>query len=134
MKNRTKEMNELRSIVISEMTEKVTFILSRSESEGLQWKGTKTDLVELLHEVYYHCGITMEDGSYATFTYLVERAFSVFGMTPPRNPRARAVRAESRKGMRRASLVRRMENVLAGPDGRKALERMMGEWVVRCQL
>ena len=97
MKNRTKEMNELRSIVISEMTEKVRFILSRSESEGLQWKGTKTDLVELLHEVYYHCGITMEDGSYATFTYLVERAFSVFGMTPPRNPRARGVRAESRK-------------------------------------
>ncbi|MCM1078084.1 MAG: hypothetical protein NC344_02210 [Bacteroidales bacterium] len=120
-------MKELRRIVIGEMTEKVRVILSSTESDGLQWKGTKTDLLELLHEVYYHCGITMDDGSYATFSYLVAHAFRVFGIIPPRNPRARASRAENRKGMRSASLVRRIEAALSSPDGREALDRLWKE-------
>lgn len=67
-------------MVIVEMTEKVKLLLSMQEKDGLQWRGTKRDLLELLHEVYYHCGIVMADGSYATFTYLVGRVFKVFGL------------------------------------------------------
>lgn len=116
-------------MVIVEMTEKVRLLLSMQEKDGLQWRGTKRDLLELLHEVYYHCGIVMADGSYATFTYLVGRVFKVFGLVPPRNPSSKAFRAEGRKGVRRASLVSRMESA-ASAGGREGLERFW-EGIVR---
>ena len=113
-------MQQTDNTIITEITEKVKFILSKTAEDGLQWTGTKTDLLELLHKVYVYNTITMPDGTIPSFSYLVDQTFSILHLVPLKNPYARTRRAVSRKGMRQRSITDRLQYIISSADdGRK---------------
>lgn len=97
--------NELR--VIDDMKE----LLSHHEDEGLQWHGTKTDLVEMVHILYESEELTDEDGVPVSFKRLLERCCCVVHERVPRNPATYLSQARQCKGMKRAPLLMRYKRI-----------------------
>lgn len=103
---------ERRRKVTAVITEKVKYILSRTQSDGIGWGGSKADLLELLHEVYVHGTIMMPDGRPATMVYLVKTCFSILGLTVMKSYRTCISRAEARKGIRSGCLAERIQRMM----------------------
>lgn len=97
--------NELR--VIDDMKE----LLQRSECDGLQWRGTKTDLVEMVHILYESEELTDDDGLPMTFVELLRRSCMVVHTKMPRNPATYLAQARQCKGMRRMPLLLRYKYI-----------------------
>ena len=96
-----------RERVISDMVA----LLGRSEKEGLRWRSSKTDLIEMVHMVY--CADVMRDGGGLplTFTELVRRACAIVHVAVPGNPNQLVARAQQRKGRRVLPLLMRYDGV-----------------------
>ncbi|MBR4269847.1 MAG: hypothetical protein IKQ47_08740 [Prevotella sp.] len=101
--------NELR--VIEDMKE----LLTHSADEGLTWRGTKTDLVEMVHILYESEELTDDDGLPVTFKQLLLRCCSVVHERVPRNPATYLTQARQCKGIRRAPLLVRYRGELMDP-------------------
>ena len=91
--------NELR--VIEDMKE----LLQHREDEGLQWHGTKTDLVEMVHILYESEEVRDEYGVPVAFKALLCRICMILQVKMPRNPCSYLGQARECKGIRRAPLL-----------------------------
>lgn len=89
------------------LTAEFVELLGKSPEDGVRWKGTVTDLVEVAHIAYMQgtvCGI---QGSACTFRELVARVCSVLHVKMPHNPQACAYQAAQRKGVRCSPYIER---------------------------
>ena len=103
------------------LTAEFVELLAKSPEDGVRWKGTVTDLVEVAHIAYMQgtvCGI---QGSACTFRELVARVCSVLHVKMPHNPQACAYQAAQRKGVRCSPYIERYARkmMMAGltPEG-----------------
>ncbi len=85
-------------------------------AEQLSWRGTKSDLLELLRVAYDSGEVMTADGVQMAFSEMVRRVFGVLHVSPVTNPYARLQRAEMRKGIRSVSMHQRLEYI-AGHEG-----------------
>lgn len=97
--------NELR--VIEEMKQ----LMEHNEEDGLRWKGTKTDLVEMVHILWESEQLRDDDGLPVTFRELMIRCFKVVHMKMPRNPASYLAQARQCKGMKRMPLLLRYKYI-----------------------
>lgn len=84
-----------------------TQLLEIDPDEGARWMGPVTDLMEAAHTAYDEAACIDDVGNPLSFRALVAMACLCLHVRPPRNPRSRACKAASRKGVRRASLLSR---------------------------
>lgn len=104
---------ELRRRVTEVITEKVMYLLSLRYEDGVRWKGSKADLLELIHEVYVHGDIKMPDRCHANLTYLVRTCFANLGLMVMKNVHSHVRRAAKRKGIRSGRLVEHIREMVA---------------------
>lgn len=90
---------ERKKEVMKKMAADYGRIISHSPGEGLHWRGTKLDLIEMAHVAFVHGSLRDPMGSPLSFATLVRRGCAVFGLAVPRNPRAYAEKARQRKGI-----------------------------------
>lgn len=81
------------------MEEQFVGLLEHDENEGLTWKGTKTDLMEIVHAMYCNGNIRDDEGYPVTMAWLVDRACRVLHVVPPVNPYYLAQKGRIRKGV-----------------------------------
>ncbi len=103
MENNREQERENRRRIIDDMTR----LLTHSADEGLQWRGSKTDLLEMVHILYWSDSIRDADGLPATFKNLVCRVCGILHVTVPRNPSQLVCHARRRKGRRVLPLLKR---------------------------
>ncbi|SRR5574344_181643 len=86
-------------------------LMGRSESEGLRWRSSKTDLMEMVHILY--CSDVMRDmyGLPLTFLELVRRVCAIVHVEVPRNPNQLVARAQQRKGRKVLPLLMRYDGM-----------------------
>lgn len=82
-------------------------LLARSETEGLTWRASKTDLIEMVHLVYLADVMRDATGLPMTFIALVRRACRIVHVPVPANPNQLVTRAQMRKGRRMLPLTER---------------------------
>ena len=110
---------EAQRVVVDEMTRQVKYILTKTADDGLQWHGTKCDLLEMLKVVYDKGTIINNDGTMAGYMYMARRVFNILHETMVSNPYAKAKRATQRKGIRRMTMTDRVRHAMAsGEEGR----------------
>ena len=97
--------NELR--VIEEMKQ----LMECSEDDGLRWRGTKTDLVEMVHILWESELLRDDDGLPVTFRELLLRCCRVLHTAVPRDPASYLAQARQCKGMRRMPLLLRYKYI-----------------------
>ena len=73
----------------------------------LLWKGSVTDLMELVYLVYVNGNFRDADGYPLSMVELTRRACTALCMPVPDNPYALAARAMNRKGLKRQPLLDR---------------------------
>jgi hypothetical protein len=88
-------------------------LLAHSEEEQLQWRGSLTDLMELVGVVARTGLLCNDEGQPLCFAELVRRTCQLLHVHQPRNPRNYLLRATRRKGLRQTPLVERCERLLA---------------------
>ena len=95
------------------MEQALTEILRQTgDGTGMRWTGTQTDLVEMLYTVYLD-GIFIDDkGCPETFASLVRRVCRTLHVNGPKNPRAVAYIARSRKGFHQRPFLERYSAML----------------------
>lgn len=89
------------------MAGQFTEILERSRGGNIYWTGTKTDLVELIYEVFTAGSLTDSQGRPCSFVAMVAKACSILHVTPPANPYSLIQKARLRKGIRQQSFFSR---------------------------
>lgn len=94
MKTQTKED------VYRAMKADVEELLNMTPDSGRRWTHTRTDLVEMIYIVFLTADLMRDDGSPATFKWMVARIFNNLGLHAPANPVAVAIAARNRKGVR----------------------------------
>ena len=94
MKTQTKEE------VYRAMKADVEELLKLTPDSGRRWTHTRTDLIEMIYIVFLTADLSRDDGSPATFRWMVTRIFNNLGLHVPANPVAVAMTARNRKGVR----------------------------------
>ncbi|MCI6504706.1 MAG: hypothetical protein MSA13_08875 [Prevotella sp.] len=104
-------MNEIARQNRQRIIEDMIVLLGRSASEGLVWRSSKTDLIEMVHIVY--CADVLRDaqGLPLTFRELVRRACEIVHVSIPANPNQLVTRAQQRKGRRMLPLLERYDKM-----------------------
>lgn len=105
---KTQQMKEARE----RLTEEFVELLGMSPDDGVRWKGTVTDLMEVAHIAYTQGTVCDEDGSTCTFRRLVSRACAILHVKEPHNPGGCAYQAEQRKGVKRAPFIERYARMM----------------------
>lgn len=98
---------QTRERIVSDMEQ----LLTHKAEEGLVWRSTKTDLMEMVHYLFYADVIRDEQGLPVTFTELVRRTCEILHMEPPSNPNHLVARAMMRKGRKMLPLLQRYEGI-----------------------
>lgn len=88
-------------------------LMSHDEQEGLQWKGTHTDLMEALHVAYETGALQDEWGICLSFSSIVRRVCRLLHVNEPRNPYECASRGQRRKGMQMTPYLERYQRLRA---------------------
>jgi hypothetical protein len=88
-------------------------LLAHSGDEQLQWRGSLTDLMELVGVVARAGLLYNDEGQPLCFAELARLTCRVLHVRLPRNPRNFLLRATRRKGLRSLTLVERCERLLA---------------------
>ena len=96
MERKTK--SELREEAVRRLTEEVASLLRQQESENLQWRASRIDLMEALYTVFMMQELHDEHGHPYTFMGLVKQACRILHVKVPRNPYDCAARGRNRKG------------------------------------
>lgn len=86
--------------VYQAMTKEVEELISLPPHSGRRWAYGKADLIEMIYIVYLTNTLTRDDGSPATFRWMVERIYGNLGLPIPANPVGKAQAARNRKGIR----------------------------------
>lgn len=94
------------------MAREVAQVLGHHADENLHWRGTVTDLMEVLHRAFTTCLLTDADGLILSFTAIVTRACEVLHVRRPSNPYETASRACRRKGLQRVTYLQRYQRRL----------------------
>ena len=94
MKTHTKEE------VYRAMKADVEELLKLTPDSGQRWTLTRTDLVEMVYLVFLTGDLTRDDGSPATFKWMLSSVFRNLNLRMPANPVAVATAARNRKGVR----------------------------------
>lgn len=90
------------------MARQLADLLKRSPDENLYWVESKTDLMEIIHEVYMTDLLVDGDGRPSTFRVIVKRACAVLHVPMPSNPYSIVYNARSRrKGVKQTSVFSR---------------------------
>lgn len=97
------DFKEVRGRIADDMMQ----LLGRSADEGLVWRSSKTDLMEMVHILYCTDMVRDADGLPMTFRELVRRVCDIVHESVPRNPGAYVMRARQRKGRRALPLEER---------------------------
>lgn len=87
-------------------------LLTHTPDDNLRWKGTNTDLIEMIHVVYEAELVRDSNGCLASFTSLVRRVFSLMHIKVPANPHAYLNKAHCRKGIRQLPFAQRYAQML----------------------
>ncbi|WP_051617477.1 hypothetical protein [Prevotella sp. HUN102] len=82
-------------------------LIKRSPEEGLVWKGTKCDLVELCHSVWETQALRNERGVPLGFGAIVNSIFHVLNVVPPKAPAVVYSHLADRKNVRVCSITER---------------------------
>lgn len=98
---------EQRREALELMTRQFKELLERPDSDNLYWMGTKTDLVDLVHEVYMTERMVDRQGRPFGFARILERACAVLHVVMPCNPYSMAFNARNRKGVRQTTMFSR---------------------------
>lgn len=110
------------------VTEKVTEMMRMSADCGVEWGGSKADLLEMLQIAYVYGDLHTADGRLLRMSEMVQHTFGVFGLSVMKNVSAHAHRAMERKGKRAKSVADRVMDVL---DDRVGEELLWGRLMVR---
>lgn len=94
------------------ITAKVSQLLSMEEESGVEWCGSKADLLEMLQTAYVYGGMIHPDGSPVLMSQMVHKTFALFHLTVMKNIASHAQRALVRKGKRVLSINERIRRVL----------------------
>lgn len=86
-------------------------LMKRSETEGLVWRSSKTDLMEMTHILYDAELVRDTQGLPVTFQELVRRVCAIVHVAVPGNPNHLVSRARQRKGRRMLPLLVRYEGM-----------------------
>lgn len=90
------------------MVEQFYEILVKSkEARNIYWTGTKTDLVELTHEMFTSGTMKDDMGRPCAFKEVMDTACHILHVKAPQNPYSMVSRARSRKGIRQQSFFSR---------------------------
>lgn len=92
---------------MNEMARQFAELLAHSPAENLYWMESKTDLMDLSHEVYLSEKLVDGQGRPYSFGRLVQRACAVLHVPLPANPYSMAFNARNRKGVKQTSLFSR---------------------------
>ena len=77
-------------------------------SKGLfLWRGSTTDLMELVYHIYVNGNFRDESGYPVSLIALATHTCQFFGVPLPDNPYALAIRAKNRKGVKCPSMLHR---------------------------
>ena len=106
-----KDRETMENIIIETMKD----ILS-AEKCSMVWKGTKTDLLELLWITYNKGNLMEADGSMVTYKSMVRRACDVFCIPEIPNHYCLAHRGGVRKGVKRDSVTGRIMRIMSAHD------------------
>lgn len=91
---------------------KVRQLLSMKEEDGVEWCGSKADLLEMLQTAYVYGDLIHPDGSPMLMSQMVRHTFALFHLTVMKNIASHAQRALTRKGKRVLSINERIRRVL----------------------
>lgn len=76
-------------------------LLEKARKENVRWKGSVTDLMEVVHIAYQTGRVCNPDGSLCQFGDMVSRTCLLLNIRMPVHPRQTAFSAEQRKGVKR---------------------------------
>lgn len=93
------------------MTEDVRKLINGEKESCQRWCTCNTDLIEGIYIAYLSESIMTTEGNPMSFKEMVTMAYNVLGTKQPANPRAYVYRAQTRKGTRQYSLIRRCMNM-----------------------
>ena len=103
--------NEMERI-LETMRSEIIAILALSPHAGYAWKGTTTDLLEVINAVVMSCELFDENGRRYTFGRLTHAICLRLNRHEPHNPRSYLTKARQRKNLHRPPLMRRYEAAL----------------------
>ena len=96
------------------LAQEVKQLMTRTETEGLTWTGSRRDLMEALHVAFTTGIITDSEGMGLSFTTIVSHTCQVLHTPVPSNPYGCAQRGSRRKGVFRRSYIERYQWQLFG--------------------
>lgn len=105
--NEKEQIREFRQRIVEDLEE----LYGHSPEEGLKWKSTKTDLIEMIHILFHSERIKDDLGLPATFVMLVNHYCGILHVKVPVNPRQLVGRAVQSKGIRSLPLYRRYKGL-----------------------
>lgn len=120
------ETKEIMKIVKEKVTETVRMMMEHKEGE-MQWVGTKTDLLEMIHIAWMQAEIYEPDGNQARFSYLVREIFGRLQIEVPRNPSVHVSRSMQKKGVFARSIEDRWQTIVRNntSNSLKALDKCL---------
>lgn len=83
------------------MAQQLGQLLTRNPAENLYWMESKTDLMELVYDVYSSQAPIDSRGHIYSFSEMARMACSVLHVPMPKNPYAMAYNARGRKGIKK---------------------------------
>ena len=98
--------------ILESMRSEIIAILALPPAAGYAWKGTTTDLLEVINAVAMSCDLFDESGRRYTFGRLTHDICLRLNRHEPHNPRSYLTKARQRKNLRRPPLMRRYEAAL----------------------
>ena len=116
---------EQREYARNEMARQFAELLARSPDENLYWNESKTDLIDLSHDVYMTESLVDGQGRPFPFGSIVKRACAVLHVPAPSNPYSMAFNARNRKGVRQTSLFSRYCWLMFVKQDRRPLNGMV---------
>jgi len=116
---------ERKRLTEERLTEELAGILNRSCGGKAYWKGSTTDLMEVVYTAYMSGSIYDEKGQPCSFKQLVHETCRTLHVSEPANPRSYIYRAQNRKGIRQEPFIQRYGRMLSGQNGGCPLETML---------
>lgn len=116
MTNKKEDMQRMTKMVVTNFKE----LMRHSSDEGLKWRASKRDLVELSHLVWETNLMRDERGMPLSFSVIVDRIFKVLNTSVPKSPTAVYANLLKRKNIRSCSVTERymyllQENTVKDP-------------------
>ncbi|WP_052052888.1 hypothetical protein [Prevotella sp. S7 MS 2] len=110
---------------ISQLGKEMEQLLKLSPGhKNYYWKGTTTDLIEMVYDTYMMCELRDRRGCPFTFKHMIHHVCSVLHVYEPRNPRAYVHRARTRKEVRQTAFLDRYAALMC--DDSNPMKRLIG--------